>query len=342
MAAATNSSELFRACRDGDVTTVERLLPLTSTDILNRLEPNGSSCLHVACANDHLEIVRLLLDYGSSRQIRDNNGHIPLDLVKTKEITELFPRPDAAAAERYGVNPTKQIEWLLGQDYAEALTRAIAWGCVKDRGIKKTVKKIKKAGILNDDESKESKLVKFYLNEAIEKNDPTFFLKIYTIEGPFFSNFNRYMTEGSRKQVYKKLCGKWSGYYTGAIMNNPALKCYRFSGITYRGMQITLKDFEKYKVGVALTNKAFQSTSKLRKIALHFAHREQPRLECVRIIIVYLIVDPKSGLDISSISEYPDEEEVLMVPGTCFKVTHVDKSGPVCEAHLRQLVPTDE
>ncbi|CAF4604711.1 unnamed protein product [Rotaria sp. Silwood1] len=339
---ATNSSELFCACRDGDIAIVERLLPLTPPDVLNRLEPNGSSCLHVACANGHLEIVRLLLEYGSSRRTRDSNGHVPLDLVKKKEIAKLFPRSEEAAAQRYGINPMNQVEWLLDQDYAESLARAIAWGCIKDRGIKKTVKKIEKAGVLDYDESKESKLVKFYLNQAVEKNDPKFFLKIYTIEARFFSNFNLYMAEGSRKQVYEKLCGKWSGYYTGVIMKNPALQCYYYSGITYRGMQITLKDLEKYKVGVALTNKTFQSTSKLRKVAEHFAHREKPRLESVRIIIVYLIVDQKSGLDISSISEYPDEEEVLMVPGTCFKVVHVDKSGSVCEAQLRQLVVTDE
>ncbi|CAF2782917.1 unnamed protein product [Rotaria sp. Silwood2] len=338
----TNSSELFRACHDGDVATVKRLLPLTSLDALNRLESNGSSCLHVACDNGHLEIVRLLLDYGSSRRIKDSKGHIPLDLVKTKEISELFPRPEEAAAERYGVNPMNQVEWLLDQDYAESLARAIAWGCIKDRGIKKAVKKMEQAGILDDNQSKENKLVRFYLNEAVEKNDPTFFLKIYTIEGPFFSDFNQYMAEGSRKKVYKKLCGKWSGYYIGVILKNPSLERYHFSGITYRGMQITLKDLEKYKIGFALTNKAFQSTSKLRKVAVHFARREKPRLESVRIIIVYSILDPKSGLDISSISEYPDEEEVLMVPGTCFKVVHVDKSGPEYEAHLRQLVWTDE
>jgi hypothetical protein len=47
-------------------------------------------------------------------------------------------------------------------------------------------------------------------------------------------------------------------------------------GTTYRGMQMTDKDIGVYDVGQMLMNKAFLSTSKLRKVAEDFAKKGLP------------------------------------------------------------------
>jgi hypothetical protein len=337
-----NGSELFNACRDGDEATVKRLLPLTSVADLNRLEPNGRSCLHVACDRGHVEITQQLIDNGSSRVIKDKNGHTPFDQVQIKEILELSSREAEAAEKRYAVNPYEKPDWLFGQDIAEAFARAIARGCVKDRGVKKTVKKILAAdNLIPNDQSEGNKLLRFYLNEARDKNDATFLLKAYTIECPFYRELNDYMATGKKRKVYKKLCHKWSGYYTGALMRNPTLEPYRFSGITYRGMEVTHEGLKQYKVGGALTNKTFQSTSKSRKVALRFAIRDPPTLGMVAIITIYEIRDQRSALDIRCLSEFPDEEEVLLVPGCLFKVISIDDSKSPYNIHLRQILTHD-
>ncbi len=343
MAESNVESELCRAIRDGDFPKVNNLLPGTSIRTLNSLESNGHTCLHVASSCGHKEIVRLLLDHGASRRIEDRDGRTPLEVAKTKEVAEMFARLEEDAVKRYSVDPREQPKWLFGQDKAEAFSRAIQWDCIKDRGVKKTVKEIEDAKINgkklidNNDQSKEVQSLRYYLNEAREKNDPSLLLKVYTIDSPFYGELNGYMATGNSKQVYEKICGKWSGYYTGAIMKNPALDKYRCSGVTYRGMKIDREALEQYKRGVVLTNKAFQSTSKLVTVALRFARLEERILGKVSVLIQYTILDRKSAFDIRDLSEFPEEEEVLMVPGSLFKVDCVDNRIEPYQIHLRQL-----
>lgn len=331
-------SNLYSASRGGDLAEAERLVPKLSPRDLNKLEPNGSSALHAACSNGYREIARLLLDYGASRQLKDSEGKTPKQLATKDDIVKLFDRPEEAVNERYGIYSNSRIEWLLDNDYAEELRRALMSRGLKDRGVKKTVQKIEKAGIIEADESRENKLTRFYLNEASEKNDPTLLLKVYTIQGPFFTNFNYFMAEGNKRKMFKKLRHKWSGYYTGLIMKNPALERFRFPGRTYRGMLLSEKDLQQYKLNTALTNKAFQSTSKSRIVASNFAHKQRrPNLGEVPAIIHYTFINSSSALDISSISEYPDEEEVLMLPGTCFRVAQINRNNIEFEIYLQEI-----
>lgn len=331
------SSELFYACRDGDISNIKSLLSRTSTEDLNRLDPNGSSCLHVACASGRVEVVRLLLEYGAFRELKDANDRTAAYVAKTASIKKLFTRMEEDIAEHYGKIPSKQREWLFDKDTAIKFSRAIDFGRIKNRDIKRTVKKIERANIMPNDQSRTSKLYKHYLKSAIEQNDPNFLLKIYTIEGSFYRQLNEYITRGGKREVYKKLCGKWSGYYAGIIMKHPKLAVYYFTGQTFRGMEITLEELDRYKVGITLTNKAFQSTSKSRKVSMPFAHRQTPFMGTLPVILIYKISVPNSALDITSLSEFPDEQEVLIVPGSCFEVVNVIKNDTEYEIHLEQL-----
>jgi len=84
-------------------------------------------------------------------------------------------------------------------------------------------------------------------------------------------------------------------------------------------------------------NKAFQSTSKLLKVASDFANMQATTPEEVPVLIQYTILDRKSAFDIRDLSEFPEEEEVLMVPGSLFKVDCVDNRIEPYQIHLRQL-----
>jgi len=335
-------SDLYMACRNGDIATVQRLLPVTPLKILNRLEPNGSTCLHAASYHGHKEIVRLLLAYGASRRVINRYGCSPLDEAKTQEIADLFPRTAEASRKRFSDSPAQQPEWQFDEDQAEYFARASHWGCIKDRGVKKTIEKVEKSHALQDDHDEAIKIVQSHFNDARETNDPIYLLKAYTVESQFYKRLNHEMASGNRRQVFKKLCKKWTGYYTGIIAKNPAFERFRFSGQTYRGMQINPSDYEQYRVGVALANKSFQSTSKSWKIANGFACPSKPTPGKLSVIIIFTILDRKSALSIEEISEYQNEEEVLIVPGTLFIVTNVNQDEIPYEIELRQLDWKDE
>jgi ankyrin repeat protein len=54
---------LYEACRDGDEQQVRKLLPKYSAADINRQDYSydGNTCLHIAAANGHDNIVKLLL-----------------------------------------------------------------------------------------------------------------------------------------------------------------------------------------------------------------------------------------------------------------------------------------
>ena len=338
--AAANIRTLYNACCVDDVATVRRLLPLTPVGELNRSEDDGKTCLHAAASRGNREIVQLLLDRGAVRQMRDRNGRTPADVAPIKSVKEILNQPpEQKAIQRYVFDESdnQRINWIFGRDKAEAFSRAVYRGCIKNRGVRKTVRKIEKAKIIpTNDESKEGKTLVAFFNQAREQNDATYFIRMYTIDGMFYRTINQYMAEGKSRKVFKKLCHKWSGYYVGCIMKDPVLFKYRFAGVTYRGMVIDRDAFEQYKYDTVVTNKALQSSSKLPRVALRFA-RTEPTFGKVSVLIQYTIVDHASALDIKDLSEFPEEDEVLMFPGILFMTDYVNKNVEPYEIHLRQL-----
>lgn len=342
MATAPALSELYLACRHGDIATVKRLLPKTPISVLNSLEANGNTCLHTATYRGHREIVQMLLQHGACRRVSNRLGRAALDKARTQEVSNLFPRSAEQAKERFSTKPAIQPEWQFEDGRAEHFSRAFHWDCIKDRGIEKVHKELSKAHLFDnydrDEETQNSiAIVQYYFDQAKEMNDPICFLKAYTVESPFYKRLNQEMATGSSRQVFKKLCEKWTGYYTGIIIKNPAFEPYRFAGQTFRGMQITDADYAQYKPNVVVTNKAFQSTSKSWKIAKSFACPKKPIPGRLSVVLIYTIIDRRSALSIETISEYQNEEEVLMVPGTLFIITNINQDEIPYEIDLMQL-----
>ena len=90
---------LYEACRDGNEEQVQKLLPNYSHEDLNRQEYpyGGNTCLHVAAANGHNNIVKLLLEKGCYRSaLLNSQNQSAYDLAaSSKESTRLlFLRQD--------------------------------------------------------------------------------------------------------------------------------------------------------------------------------------------------------------------------------------------------------
>ncbi|CAF0853725.1 unnamed protein product [Didymodactylos carnosus] len=98
----------------------------------------------------------------------------------------------------------------------------------------------------------------------------------------------------------------------------------------YRGMIITSDDLKPYGKGIKLLNKAFMLTTKDRSVAEDFAerdviHRKSVKDEHIKLqaICTYEIVNDRTALDIGKISEYSNEQEVLIGPYSAFIVPEV-------------------
>lgn len=88
-------SEFYIACRDGDLNTVQQVLPTISDDQKNSIESNGSTALHAATSYGHHDIVRLLLENGFATWILNKYNNTPYDEANDEEMRQLFHRPDS-------------------------------------------------------------------------------------------------------------------------------------------------------------------------------------------------------------------------------------------------------
>ncbi|CAF4454362.1 unnamed protein product, partial [Didymodactylos carnosus] len=83
-------SALYNACRNNDIEQVKTLLTNTSLEQLNRIEPNGSTALHAASYWSHGEIVKLLLEQGADRWIKNRYNMTPYEEAELSHIKEIF------------------------------------------------------------------------------------------------------------------------------------------------------------------------------------------------------------------------------------------------------------
>ena len=90
-------SEIYEACRHGDTDLVQVLIQSSPDNAdISRLEPNGSTALHVACSHGFIDIVRLLLnDSRVDRHRTNEDGRSAYEVASSEEIRRLFHRPPA-------------------------------------------------------------------------------------------------------------------------------------------------------------------------------------------------------------------------------------------------------
>ena len=76
----SGETQLHHCARNGLTTSVKRLLSIRNITV-NVKNVHGSTPLHDAAYNGHVEIARLLLQNGADANVRDNNGYTPLHLA---------------------------------------------------------------------------------------------------------------------------------------------------------------------------------------------------------------------------------------------------------------------
>ncbi|CAF1593922.1 unnamed protein product [Didymodactylos carnosus] len=96
---------------------------------------------------------------------------------------------------------------------------------------------------------------------------------------------------------------------------------------------MTYNDLKQYNKHASVVNKAFMSSSKDRQIAEQFARPDIHRLnqygEEIKLfaIFTYEICKDCTGFVIETISEYPQEKEILITPLSTFKIINIQKNN---------------
>lgn len=361
---------LYEACRDGDIRQVRALLPKYSPTDLNRQEASsdGNTCLHIAAAHGHDEIVELLLQHGCYRsRILNNQNQSAYNLAAVnKESTRLlFLRQDPT-------NPVlKSSSRFTEQNASDCFDIVMAEEKSPTHERKSTVQTYKteeekKHEIEYSASSKamcQSRFGRFCVNhfhsdepldhqtiirrlndllaqDPIKTSDD--YIKADDLMKQYEENYHSidyllhlYTLETKFYRILRQDCLPLA---IPLFMNLTKLKHRYFQGRVYRGMRMSSEQLLTYQTamdtpGTLLQTTSFSSTSIDRSIAEQFANLKHKNTEqelCVLFIFDFPVAcDQAINLsrispDTSCLSEYEDEQEVLILPWTLFQVTRVE------------------
>ncbi|CAF1412684.1 unnamed protein product, partial [Didymodactylos carnosus] len=283
--------------------------------------PNGSTALHAASFYGHYDIVRLLLNARASRSIKNKYECLPIHEAKTSQIRELFLRNES---NRFG-DDTGNLQWTKVDStiYQQALYKRLwlksAWSEHKmlnklDWMIESCL--IHKVPILS-----ERSEIQSYFRQAKLTRDPSYLIKAYTAETDYYKKLNR---DFALEDFDKDWTSNMQQWIVSTLYNHISLEQFCFKGKTYRGMKMNAADIAGYVIGTRIMNKSFLSTSKDQSVAEEFARQPSKDIQLQHsVLCVYETRNNRTALDIETMSEYPHEKEVLILPYAAFKVVNI-------------------
>ncbi|CAF0858747.1 unnamed protein product [Adineta steineri] len=86
----TGTSDFYNACANNDIPRIKFHLAYMKSDEINRIEPNGSTALHVACYNNNAGAVYLLLRSGALGSIKNRHDLTAFEETTSPCIKQLF------------------------------------------------------------------------------------------------------------------------------------------------------------------------------------------------------------------------------------------------------------
>lgn len=353
---------LYQLCKENQVDRVRSILPkIGNINIINKIQtPSGSTCLHVASYYGHRNMVEILLDYGAQHSIRNIRHNLtPYEETTSDEIKQLLIERQKFLAE----SDYNRIEWsMIGDDLLEKRRQFLrAIDLYKDYDNHHLISKLLVEVIeyyinerlihknnhediwKNDITMEQIAILEKYFEEAIAKQDYlTYFIKAYTLTNFFYRILNQdlalhileYIDQTRTFSSNYRLVNCLVHIVT-LLIYHPNLPQYEYKGVCYRGMRITQHDLNQYKLNQHILNRAFLSTSKDPSVAEMFAgvgQQSQMRYTPPRqdhsplqysCLCRYLIKQKSTAININELSARPDEEEILIIPFSVFKVIDI-------------------
>jgi ankyrin repeat protein len=358
------ASDLYWACRAGNVDAVRQSLTTTSFSDLNHLEPNGSTALHSASFFGHADVVRLLLkERGVMRHRKNLHGLTAYDETVNDEIRQLFHRPNTNRFCNNSTDNDKSIfdftsdqppeddedddeeasnDWVEGHDNEVKIITCKStirvWKIVMSSTFLRSIY----AHAIRDDEVSnkldEKALIKTlheFIDECIPSTHPEYdkvceLLSKYEETKNTDYLFRLYSLE---TPFYHQLQDDAAiTLWSLLLLRQGNLKSRAFCGRTYRGLSMTRTDLKAYqkalrKKGSIIINNTFCSTSLKEDVARRFM-----RTPCDENLSVLMIFDFPQPCDMAiqlyALSDklpcISDFEEELEVLVLEFAMFHVE------------------
>jgi hypothetical protein len=171
-------------------------------------------------------------------------------------------------------------------------------------------------------------------NKAIKSNDARHLIHAYTMETSFYEILDRTLATHNELTNEERENPPWFCAYARFLASDePTLRSYRWTGITYSRIRMFKDNVAQYQLGKMLMNKAFTLTTKSQKSIEKLVSREKAE-DKYSTIFKYIVNDDRAALDISTISEFSAEEEVLILPCMDFEITEINNSGEIMKITL--------
>ncbi|CAF1147047.1 unnamed protein product [Didymodactylos carnosus] len=300
------------------------------------IEPNGSTALHVASYQGRKEIVELLLQKGANHAIINKYNSTPLEEAKTDEIKQLI-----ITRRKNTRFCSVTVEWILATNDAdyqahEYWKKLAAYG--KDPKFYQFIDHIKRHYVEKDlKEIDGIDTIRYYFDRAIVKRDPLYLITAYTADTGFYSTLNVHLAQ-LRLENLTAEDNLSRAYLIAIIARHPKFDALSYVGTTYRGILITNDDLKQYKIGTRILTKTFSSTSKEMSVARRFVSSSggDHRFDA---ICIYEIRNQNTALDIEKVSIYEDEQEVLILPYSAFKIIDIRRDESQIEINLKECEP---
>lgn len=322
-------SAFYNACCTGDMKIVASCLATMKAHEISRLEPNGSTALHAAASNGHEQIVKLLLKRRCSRSVRDSSNKAALDIAVTSSIRALLKRP--IETRRYEAEAI-EVEWITDNFdgiWANLLNPGRLFECSEDskeqiKARQNCVIQWLEAGMEDEDEKN---VIIEMLKESFESESAIQLLQAYTEETSFYTLLNRDLAKVPTDNGFAQ-----SELHPALIIARSLFRCAYYgrhtgnsSATLFRAAKYTEDEIQKYKDHVEkgpFKTKTLWSTAKSRESAATTVPKYN-----VMLILTSRDKRSRRTIDLSTLSAFPDEEEVLVVPLTCMQVTKIEPIG---------------
>ncbi|CAF0822842.1 unnamed protein product [Adineta steineri] len=344
------AKDLYKACKENEISKMKEYLQNIDIRILNERISNGSTSLHIASYNGHNEIVRLLLKAGASRTIRNWPYELtPYEEARTQSTKDLFRiKLDQDKSDHF-INNDVYIEWMTtsrnpGQKRTYLRQKLNQLKTYKNNNVGDIYRELVERMYAYIDTlsltNNMKQIAQQYFVEMRETLDPVYIIKAYTSGTGFHKYYNEFIAQHAIDffdpfsidihidyNIVKCLMTS-----IAIIMYSESFYKYQYCGQTYRGMTITEKDLYKYVVRSKIMNKSFLSTSKSKEIAEVFSGCIQEHLSIqatdIAAFCTYIIKNSETALDLEKISEFGEaESEVLILPFSIFEVKRVQRSS---------------
>jgi hypothetical protein len=126
------------------------------------------------------------------------------------------------------------------------------------------------------------------------------------------------------------------------LLHHSKFQKLSFKGEVYRGIVVPKNSLDHYKVGSCIITTTFLSTSKNRAVAQIFCDKGMPNAATHSFFCIYQIIsDNRTALDISKISEFEDEDEVLILPYSAFLIINIEEGQETTNIYLKEQCLTN-